>query len=115
MPTRVFGDPLRLALRAQRHRVELSFERRLRVRHEIDGVIALIDASNRALAAFADDVPVAVRERTNELAVVVIEIEMRVTAAARRPNDLRCAFEQSELIVEVDPRVAALSDQLARL
>ncbi len=95
--------------------VELPLERRLARRHEPDLAALLVDAAHRGRAPLADHVPVAGGDRSLQHAAVVVEIEVVVAAALRGPEDLLPLGQEVEVVVQLDPGVAALREELARL
>ena len=95
--------------------VELPLERRLQRRHEIDLAAPLVDAAHRRRLPFAEDVPVARGHRALQHAAVVVEVQVVVAASLRGPEDFLALGQEVEVVVQLDPGVAALREQLPRL
>ena len=78
----------------ERRCVQLPLERRLARGHEVQPGAARVQAANRRLAAVALDVPVAGRQRPQQRAVAVVQVQVRVAAALRGPNELPAASDE---------------------
>ena len=64
----------------------MTLERRGFVRREVDEALGLIDTDKAVLRAVADDHPVAGRQRSNQVAVEIVEIQVFDSQSVARPR-----------------------------
>src|SRR6185437_3621030 len=98
----------------ERYAVEVPLEGGLCGGHEVEETVALIDTANCASSAVAYDFPLAAGQRPDQLAARVVEIQVFETRAAGGPDELFGFLQESQLIVEIDPGIAVLAEQLGR-
>src|SRR5579863_280647 len=114
MPAGVHGDPLhRRGWIVERQTVQMALERRLSVGREVENPPPLIDPANAVRVIVPRDLPLTARERSDQLAIPVVQIEMLKAAATRGPDEVPGACEKCQLIVQIDPGIAVLAQKLA--
>ncbi len=112
VPARILTDAARLAVAGQRNRVNVSLHRTVeRTCHE-QPVPGLVDVQQRrARACAVDDVPVAGRQLSQQLTVIVVQVQVGMAAALGAPDELGPRLEEAQRIVKIDPGVAGLGQQ----
>src|SRR5690606_11674304 len=82
-------------------------------RQEIDRVRALIYTDETGFLAIAHHHPWPGGQRTNELAVGIIQIKMFVARASRRPDECLRVLEKVKVMVQLEPMRARFLEQHA--
>ena len=117
VPADVGRNPLWCWMRiVQGDGIEMPLQGRLDVRHEVEKTALFVhtrDGPGRF--AIAGDLPVAAGERPDQVAVEVVQVQMFEARAARGPDEAGRVIEERQLVVEIDPRVAVLAQQLGGL
>src|SRR5438477_12597074 len=90
----------------------MAFERRFGVGYEVDEPLLFIDATYSMRVIVARDHPIALCERPRELAVPVIQVKVLEAAAVRCPDELMAVSEEGQVVIQVNPLVAVLAQQL---
>lgn len=71
----------------------------------------LVDTDQAASDAVAHVQPGSVRELADELPVEVEQIQMLVARAARAPDERWLSLQEVQIVVDLDPMIAALGEQ----
>ncbi len=89
----------------------MSLERRAFVGDEVKQAALFVHTQQRALAAVAHHHPRARRQRVQQPAVEVIQVQVLEAAAAGGPDELLAARQERQLVVQVDPGLRAFRQQ----
>ncbi len=112
VPAGVLADALRPGIAGQRDLVHIALHGTVERTRDEQPVPGFVDMQQcRAGAGAVDDVPVARGELSQQLAVIVVQVEVGVAAAFGTPDELRPGLEKAQLIVKIDPGIAALRQQ----
>src|ERR1700752_748105 len=101
MPAPFPGDARGRRLTVERRGVEVALKRAFRVRHEVNALAYLIGIEQGTSAAIGDDHPVSGRQRADQLAVQVVEVEVLIATAHRPPDEPLGTSEKCQFVVEV--------------
>ena len=89
----------------------MAFQRRGCVRQEIHVAVLLIDAQQPVFGVVADDHPLAGSQRTQQLAVEIVQIQVLVARPSRAPHERGRLLEEMQVAVQLDPVRARLREQ----
>src|SRR3569833_1752528 len=90
----------------------MACEGRFGVGYEVNEPFLFIDTPYSMRVIVARDHPIALRERTHELAGPVVKVQVLEAATVRCPNQLMTASEEGQVVIQVNPLVTVLAQQL---
>ena len=98
----------------ERGAVQVPLGRTLFGGREIHRARLFVDAHDGAFAKVIDD-PVTGGELADQMAVDVVQIQMRVAVARRSPNELMGLLQERQLVIQINPGIAGFGEHGARL